>query len=250
MIARVAALSLAAWCAAVAIARADADLAAAKTQILNATNALRRENKLEPLATNEKLEAAAIYFADYMAKSGLYGHAVDGRQPWDRAVAAGYEYCQVRENINYLIRIPAPTTDELAAKMMEGWRQSPEHLKNMLDPDVVDIGVGVAVEAATGKYYAVQNFGRPRSQTTRFTLINESSQTVSYQVDDMPYTLVMNAAITHERCTSRPAIVRLTSADGTSIAETRAVDGEQWTVRDGEGGKLTIVRRDNPKAEQ
>jgi|SRR6516165_1239254 hypothetical protein len=31
---------------------------------------------------------------------------------------------------------------------------SPEHRKNMLDPDLDDLGVGVAQSAKTGRYYA------------------------------------------------------------------------------------------------
>ena len=36
------------------------------------------------------------------------------------------------------------TPKELADGFLEGWKQSPGHRKNMLDPDVTQIGVGVA----------------------------------------------------------------------------------------------------------
>jgi uncharacterized protein YkwD len=39
-----------------------------------------------------------------MARTGIYGHVADGRQPVDRAAAEGYDACIVSENIARLYR--------------------------------------------------------------------------------------------------------------------------------------------------
>lgn len=49
---------------------------------------------------------------------------------------------------------------ELASRYFEGWKKSPGHRRNMLEASVTDTAVAVARSARTGRYYAVQLFGR------------------------------------------------------------------------------------------
>ena len=59
----------------------DADVDAMKQDIVDRTNALRKENGIAPLTTSDKLMQAAQVRADEMAASGAYSHTrPDGRK--------------------------------------------------------------------------------------------------------------------------------------------------------------------------
>ena len=58
------------------------DVAAAKQDIIDRTNALRKENGVAALRVNDRLMQAAQVRADEMAASGVYSHTrPDGRKP-------------------------------------------------------------------------------------------------------------------------------------------------------------------------
>src|SRR5204863_3801867 len=76
----------------------------------------------------------------------------------------------------------------------------------MLDPDVTETGVAVARSEDTGYYYAVQMFGRPKSQAIAFEITNDSSDTVRYKVGDQTFSLPPNYTRKHERCRPGPLI--------------------------------------------
>ena len=60
---------------------AQTDVAAAKQDIIDRTNALRKENGVAALRVNDKLMQAAQVRADEMAASGIYSHIrPDGRK--------------------------------------------------------------------------------------------------------------------------------------------------------------------------
>ena len=115
------------------------------------TNAFRKAQRLDPVTTSKPLEDAAREFARFMARTGKYGHNADGRRPVERATAQGYDYCIVSENIAYLYRSSGYDAATLAGEMVEGWKNSPEHRKNMAEPAVTQIGVGIA-QGEAGRY--------------------------------------------------------------------------------------------------
>lgn len=143
-------------------------------RIVDRTNAFRKKNDLSPVQPNRELTRAANQFADYMADSGKYGHQADGRTPSERAKAAGYDYCIVRENIAYRSG-PRPAADALTDVFVEGWIDSPGHRENMLAEYVTQTGVAVAADG-NGKIYAVQLFGRPKSEAIKVRITNKSSE--------------------------------------------------------------------------
>ncbi len=60
---------------------AQTDVAAAKQDIIDRTNTLRKENSVAALRVNDKLMQAAQVRADEMAASGVYSHTrPDGRK--------------------------------------------------------------------------------------------------------------------------------------------------------------------------
>ena len=183
----------------VAAAAAAADLDQAEQQIVEQTNRFRRDEGRAATAPNRQLEAAARGFAQFMARSGQYGHEADGRQPVQRTRAAGYDECQVAENIAFQYSSAGFGTRELADGFFEGWRQSPGHRRNMLDPDATETAVAIA-RSERGRYYAVQLFGRPASQRVRFEIGNRGPQAVRYELDGKAFELPPRATRTHLQC--------------------------------------------------
>jgi hypothetical protein len=120
-------------------------------------NDLRRSQGLQPVAPDAQLMLASQQFAEYMAATGKFAHDADGRQPWDRALQAGYRWCNIAENIAYTYG--GGTDAQLASQLFEGWKASPPHLQNMLNAVVLDTGIGIA-RSASGAYYAVLMLGR------------------------------------------------------------------------------------------
>ena len=65
------------------------DIPQVERQVIDMTNAFRKEMRLGPLVTNAKLAAAARAYGAYLARNGAFSHTADGREPSDRAEAAG-----------------------------------------------------------------------------------------------------------------------------------------------------------------
>ena len=147
-----------------------------------------------------QLASTARYFADFMARTGKYGHSADGTEPAARARRVGYDYCIVAENIAQLYRSDGIATADLASRLVKGWQDSPEHRKNMLDPNVTETAVAIARSARTDYYYAVQLFGRPASQSIEFKVSNRAGVMVSYAFDGQTYQLPTRTTMTHQVC--------------------------------------------------
>lgn len=195
-----AAIALACACSVHAAAQSPtADLAQATRLVIEGTNALRHTQGLESVRAEPRLARAAGEFAEYMARTGKYGHEADGRDPTQRALAQRYDYCLVLENIAYHYNSLGFRTAELAKHLVDGWRDSPPHRRNMLNAGVTDIGVGVA-RAANGYYYGVQMLGLPRSASVKFEVRNESRRTVRYRLGEDEREVPARSIRTHEIC--------------------------------------------------
>ncbi len=176
------------------------DLAAVSQSIVERTNAFRKERGLGPAAVDDKLTAAAEAFAAYMAREDRYGHTADGDRPAGRAKAHGYTYCIVLENIAYAFDPAGFTAEKLADQFVTGWKESPGHRKNMLDPDVTETGVAVGRSKKTGYYYAVQMFGRPKSAAIEFEVENRADEAFDYVLGGRNYSLPPKYTRTHTVC--------------------------------------------------
>jgi uncharacterized protein YkwD len=109
---------------------------------------------LSPLTLDARLAAAAEAHSADMVRRDFFAHeSPDGRQVWDRAVAAGYAYRKVAENIAAGQR----TADEV----VRGWMASQGHRANILDRDLTQIGIGRAEGGSYGVHWT-QVFGTPR----------------------------------------------------------------------------------------
>ncbi|MGE0760243.1 MAG: CAP domain-containing protein [Pirellulaceae bacterium] len=199
--------------------------------IVERTNRLRERNGCEPTKVDEQLLETAQYFANFLARTDKYGHHADGNSPAQRAANHGYDYCLVAENIAYQYDSTGFTVEQLARGFYRGWKQSPEHRENMLDPAVRETAVAIARSDSTGYYYGVQMFGRPRSDAIRFTISNRSGTTVSYRLGDRDFELPPRYSRTHEQC--RAAELAMPAADESEEPEVvQPQDGDRFVVVD------------------
>jgi uncharacterized protein YkwD len=189
-------------------AHKEPDLADAARLIVQLSNDFRRAEDAGATLPDAQLTAAARSFANFMARTDRYGHEADGKQPADRAEEHGYRYCIVLENIASLYHSHGFGTQELAERVMNGWKVSPGHRKNLLDREVTDIGVAVAHSAASGKHYAVQMFGRSQSKRIEFRVANASPATMDYELDGKRFGLPPGATRIHQQCRSARLTVR------------------------------------------
>ena len=206
------------------------DLPAVAIRVIDLTNAFRTRNGLLPVSIEPRLSHAAQDFADVLAAKDRLGHEIDGRAPAERAGAAGYRHCMVAENIAYLFDSVGFTTEQLAARLVHGWEQSAEHRRNMLLAPLMHIGVGVAQNAESGRYYAVQLFGRPSSAAIRFEVANGADVDLRYEVDRETFDLAPRVTRTHTRCTDA------------SLAILAPESGERSGIRARDGARYVIVR--------
>lgn len=156
-----------------ALADADSIEDRIAEQIIRQTNDFRKSKGLEPVERNATLTTCAEEFAAFMAESEKYGHRADGRTPAERAEAAGYDYCVVRENIAYRTNTGEVTDESLTEVFVSGWIDSPPHRENMLADYATETGVGIATSDGI-TYYAVQLFSRPKSASFQIEITNDS----------------------------------------------------------------------------
>lgn len=217
------------------------NLSRAESIIIFQTNRFRQRQGREPVSKNSHLTAAAEYFAHYMARTNKYGHTADGQQPAERASKHGYDYCIVAENIAYQYSSTGFTTKQLAKRFVKGWEHSPEHRKNMLNPQVVDIGVAVAHSQKSGVYFAVQMFGRPKSKLIEFAVSNRINSKIKYTLTgaDKTFSLAPRFTRIHRQC--QPTQVRFAIPVQDTLY--RARQGVHFIVSKDKAGTLRIEQQ-------
>ena len=117
----------------------DADVDAMKQDIVDRTNAIRREQGISALTVNAKLMQAAQVRAEEMAAHTVYSHTRPDGQKFNTITDCPY----MAENIH---RIADWTLSEqtLAEQAVADWNASTTHHKNMLNPKLSEIGIGLA----------------------------------------------------------------------------------------------------------
>ena len=214
-------------------------LPAASEQIVASTNEFRVDQGHEKLTVNENLTEAAREFAKFMAEEAKYGHTADGRRPAERAEAAGYDYCVVRENIAYRLDTTEPSAEALAEVFVSGWKDSPDHRENMLADHIRETGVAVATKD-NETFFAVQMFGRPESAKFQFEITNqlEVPQTVIFRTGDSKdeITIPGRAVLQISRCL--PTKISLRSAQ----PQHKISDDAKFLIRRNEDGDPALQR--------
>lgn len=107
------------------------------TNFASLLNNLRVDTGVGTVSHDARLDAAAQKHAQDMVDNDYFSHqSQDGRQPWDRVAAEGYDWAVIGENINSVQQ-----TDE---QTIASWQTSPSHDALMKRDDVEDFALGVA----------------------------------------------------------------------------------------------------------
>src|SRR5262249_29747418 len=159
-----------------------------------------------------------------------------------RVADYGYDYCLVAENIAYRSSSSELSAKKLARGFMKSWKKSTGHRKNLLDPDVTEIGLGVA-GGKDGQYYAVQDFGRPKSAAIHFEITNRTDSAVDYSVDGKRYNIQPRYIMTHQRCRPPRLTFQLKNQQASSTKPEQTFhprEGSHYVIRQNRSGKVTV----------
>lgn len=122
--------------------------------LLAGVNHERAQNGLAPVRLHPSLRMAAQYQAcDNAARGALSHTGMDGSGVGSRAHRAGYSYRMVAENLGLGV-----TSARMA---VQGWMASPGHRANILKPEAVEAGMGLAA-TDDGRLIWALVLGQPR----------------------------------------------------------------------------------------
>jgi uncharacterized protein YkwD len=143
-------------------ANADTSAVGAPQQTMRAAvvcliNQQRAQRKLPLLTDVSQLDHAAQSWTDQMVLHNLFSH---GAAFSSRISAVGYVWSNIGENIATGFATPRD--------VVTAWMASPDHCRNILDPDYANVGTGVnpnpVLAAGSGAATWTQDFGLLMSQ--------------------------------------------------------------------------------------
>ena len=115
------------------------DVDAMKQDIVDRTNALRREKGVAALRVNEKLMRAAQLRADEMAAHTVYSHTRPNGEKFNTVTDCPYMAENIHRIADWVL-----SDQTLAERAVADWSASTTHNKNMVNPKLSEIGVGLA----------------------------------------------------------------------------------------------------------
>ena len=118
---------------------AQTDVAAAKQDIIDRTNALRKENGVAVLRVNDKLMQAAQVRADEMAAHTVYSHTRPNGGKFNTVTDCPHMAENIHRIADWVL-----SDQTLAERAVADWSASTTHNKNMVNPKLSEIGVGLA----------------------------------------------------------------------------------------------------------
>ncbi|HUX44558.1 MAG TPA: CAP domain-containing protein [Terracidiphilus sp.] len=122
----------------------------AAEQLFALANQARAEAGAPELKWDSALAVAALRHCERMAAEGPIAHRYGGEMSLtERAGAAGAHFSLIEENV---------AVGAYPAQIHDGWMHSTEHRKNLLNPEVNRVGIGVV--ESHGALYAVEDFER------------------------------------------------------------------------------------------
>ena len=115
------------------------DVNALKQDIIDRTNALRKENGVAVLRVNDKLMQAAQVRADEMAAHTVYSHTRPNGGKFNTVTDCPYMAENIQRIADWVL-----SDQTLAERAVADWSASTTHNKNMVNPKLSEIGVGLA----------------------------------------------------------------------------------------------------------
>lgn len=123
-------------------------------QLLALANQARADAGLSPLAGHPDLDAVAQAWSDELAASG---QSLAHNPAYAEQIPGGWS--AAGENVAWISDGGRLSESEVAARIHQGWMDSPGHRANILNPRFTHLGVGAAHNPRHG-YYLTQNFAR------------------------------------------------------------------------------------------
>jgi uncharacterized protein YkwD len=197
----------------------------AERALLEDANRERVGQGLTPLHWNTNLAAAAHAHALLMAQRNTLSHQFSGEAPLqDRARTAGARFTEVAENV-----AEGPSAEMIHAS----WMHSPPHRANLLDPELTDVGIAVAVGApgpGSGRspmLFAVQDFSQAVAELSLTEQEREvASALAAHGLQVMNLGNDLNSAPAVKRSSKHSATVRNAAAVTTDEAASSIAIGE------------------------
>ena len=115
------------------------DVNALKQDIIDRTNALRKENGVAVLRVNDRLMQAAQVRANEMATHTVYSHTRPDGRKFNTATDCPYMAENIHRIADWVL-----SDQTLAERAVADWYASTVHHKNMVNPKLSEIGVGLA----------------------------------------------------------------------------------------------------------
>ena len=143
---------------AVPSAAAPSDVDAAKQDIVARTNALRAEHGIAALTADDQLMRAAQVRADEMAAHTVYSHTRPNGGKFNTVTDCPYMAENIHRIADWVL-----SDQTLAERAVADWSASTTHNKNMVNPKLSEIGVGLARgvnDTGDPCWYCVQLFLR------------------------------------------------------------------------------------------
>ena len=116
-----------------------ADVDAMKQDIIDRTNALRKENGVAVLRVNDRLMQAAQVRANEMATHTVYSHTRPDGGKFNTVTDCPYMAENIHRIADWVL-----SDQTLAERAVADWSASTTHNKNMVNPKLSEIGVGLA----------------------------------------------------------------------------------------------------------
>lgn len=134
------------------------DMARLESEIHRLTNALRAEQGVAALATLKELDGLSRRHSQNMADRNFFEHNdPDGNTPADRLQKFLPNLLSANSGENIAVRsLGREDETEMAEVLIQMWRDSPGHYRNMISPDFRHLGVGVV--KTEDRLYATQTF--------------------------------------------------------------------------------------------
>ncbi len=132
------------------------DLGEWEARLLASVNRIRVEHGMPPQFASSDLSRIARLHSEDMARRDFFAHASpEGYDLSHRVMGFNLEYLRLAENIGRNHGQEDPV--EVA---IGGWMKSAAHRKNILDRDLIQCGVGIAMDER-GMFYFTQIFLQP-----------------------------------------------------------------------------------------